>query len=398
MFAPLIYSYIPALGTIRITFLAGVTLIISYVMTKNDYDQPDAYGNPIFLSFIFFLLVMCSGLFVSIDKGLTLSYIKVIIKYFIVMAIMIKIIDNERRLDLLLSVFVACGIFMALSSIYNYASGQTTSHSGYTSSKAIASGIFGDPNDLALLFNSTLPFMLYIWVKAKKKLLPFIGVVCISTAVILTFSRGGFLGLCTLAIAFILLHARKHKKILVYILIIAWGFYVFSPPGYNERIGSIIGWEVDQETGDTGTRMDAWRAVLSKSLAEHPILGAGAGCSIYIAFSSMSDWHLIHSTYIQIISETGLLGFLFYMLLFFLPYRQYRAYAKLENSSSDDDLLRYRMILVSFCSYGATVIFLPQAYSPILTILVGIAIIQQGLITNKQSVNDKAREQIYKEV
>lgn len=168
-------------------------------------------------------------------------------------------------------------------------------------------------------------------------------------------------------------------------------FLFLAPPEYSERIATIFGWEVDQETGETGTRMDAWRVVMKEGL-KHPVLGVGAGCSLYIAGGAMNDWHFIHNSFIQVFSESGFLGLFFYLLIFHLPYKQYRTAVRLNTRDSDEDvhLLRFSMIVVSFLSYGVTVVFLPQAYSPILYTLAGIAIIQAQLIANDTRTTNRS--------
>ena len=377
---PLLYTYLPVLGKMKIALLAGIILLVSYLANQQNYRNPDVYRNPIFLAWLGLLGVLILGLLVSLDRGMTLDYIKMNIKYFIVFMVMIKIIDSSRRLDLVIRVFVACGVCMALKTIINYLTGQTSLHGVYTSSRAMSIGIFGDPNDLALLYNVTLPFVLFFLVKAKKKFLPFVGILMIITAIILTFSRGGFLGLCAVGVGFSILYARKRKKYLVFMLMIVLLFWFLAPPEYSERISSIFDWEVDPETGETGTRMDAWRLVIREGLKQ-PVLGVGAGSSYYVAGTGSDDWHLIHNSFIQIFSESGLLGLFFYLLLFYLPYKQYRAAVRLDHRDVGVHLLRFSMIVVSFFSYGVTIVFLPQAYSPILYTLTGIAIIQAQLIS-----------------
>lgn len=386
---PLIYRYLPVLGKIKAVLIAGIVMIISYALTKDDYANIDAYKNPLFLTLVGFLSVLILSLLVSLDRGKTLDLIIVNIKYFVVFAVMVKIIDNGKKLDMLLGVFTACSAGMALSSIINYLTGQTSTHGGHTSSVAISIGIFGDPNDLALLFNTTLPFALFFLVNAKKKLIPLASILILITAIVLTFSRGGFVGLCAVGFGFSIFYARKRKKYLALLFMLVFLFWCFAPMEYSERIATIFGWEVDQETGETGTRMDAWRVVIREGL-KHPFLGSGAGCSVYIAGRAMSDWHLIHNTFIQIFSESGLLGLFFYLLLFYLPYKQYRAALRLDHKDGDVDLLRFSMIVVSFLSYGVTVVFLPQAYSPMLYTLAGIAIIQAQLIANDTRTTNRS--------
>jgi O-antigen ligase len=379
---PLIYIYFPFLGKMRIVLLAGIALVISYVVARGDYTNLEAYRSSIFFTWLGFLTVLVASLLVSLDRGLTLNLIFVNIKYFIVFMVMVKIIDNNKRIDLLLCIFSACAVGMAVNTILNYlVFGQTLGDS--YRAMAIESGIFGDPNDLCLFFNTCLPFLLYFFVKGKRKLIPFLGTIAIITAVILTYSRGGFLGLLAVGVGFYMFFARKNKKYLLLILVLAVVFWFLAPEAYKERISTITQWEVDEETGMTGTRMDSWRLVLKEGI-KHPILGSGAGCSTYLGGRAMSDWHATHNSFIQVFVETGLFGLCFYILLFFLPYKQYRSLVRQASVEGNLYFIRFRLILVSFGSYATTVFFLPQAYSPILYTLTGIAVIQTQLISQKQ--------------
>jgi hypothetical protein len=119
-FFPVIYIYIPFLGKIRIVLLVGIALVLSYLLSSGNYTNSKIYRNPILISWAGFLATMVMGLIVSYDRGLTLKIIEGSIKYFIVFLIMIKIIDSDRRLDLLLGIFAACGVGMAIITSLNY--------------------------------------------------------------------------------------------------------------------------------------------------------------------------------------------------------------------------------------------------------------------------------------
>lgn len=375
-FFPKIYTYLPFLGKIKIVLLAGIALLITYLFTRDRYSNTKAYRHSLFFAWVGFLSILILGLLVSIDRGLTLNLIIINSKYFLVFAIMIRIIDNKRRLDLLLSVFAACGVGMAVITVLNYfIFGTVSAYRGI----ALEVGIFGDPNDLALLFNSTLPFLLFFMLKAKKRLIPLAGLVSVTVAILLTYSRGGFLGLCAVGFGFYLFFARKNKKYLLLLLVCSFLFWSFAPDQYRDRISTITDWEVDEETGMTGTRMDAWRSVMEAAI-KHPFLGVGAGCSIYVAGREISDWHYVHNAFIQIFAEAGLAGLFFYSLLLVIPFRQYRGLIKGNVCLSKESILRIKAILIAFIGFMTTTFFLPQAYSPILYTLTGIYLVQWELI------------------
>lgn len=379
----LIYIYFPFLGKMKIVLLAGIALVISYVVARGDYTNFEAYRSSIFFAWLGFLTVLVVSLLVSLDRGLTLNLIFVNIKYFIIFMVMIKIIDNNKRIDLLLCIFSACAVGMAVNTILNYLVFGQTFEDSYRA-MAVGYGIFGDPNDLALLFNTTLPFLFYFLLKRERKLIPLLGIITVITAIMFTYSRGGFLGLCAVGFGFYLFIARRRKRYVFLVLILAVLFWYLAPDAYKERISTITQWEVDEKTGMTGTRIDAWRLVLKEGI-KHPILGSGAGCSTYLGGRAMSDWHSTHNTFVQVLVETGMAGFTFYILLYIFPFKQYWNFFRKIAEVSEIDILRFRMTLVSFLSYATTAFFLPQAYSPILYTLTGIALIQGVLISKKQN-------------
>ena len=93
---------------------------------------------------------MVFGLLVSFDRGVTLQIIEVNIKYFLVFIVMVKIIDSQKRLDIILKTLVVCGTIMAINTIYNYFFSRETLLGGYRA-LALDRGLFSDPNDLAFI-------------------------------------------------------------------------------------------------------------------------------------------------------------------------------------------------------------------------------------------------------
>jgi len=383
-FFPIIYMYMPFLGKIKIVLLAGVGLLISYIFSSGNYTNSKVYRNPVFFAWAGFLAVMVMSLLVSYDRGLTLKTIESNVKYFIVFLVMVKIIDSDKRLDLILGILAACGVGMAVSTVVNYLFLGETFRDSYRA-MALETGIFGDPNDLAMLFNVTLAFLLYFFVTRRKKLFALLGIITTIAAVMFTYSRGGFLGLCAVALGF-LFSLRKNKKGYV-LLLLAVGvvFWTLAPENYKERISTIKEEaQVDEETGKYKGRMEAWKVVIREGM-NRPFLGAGAGCSLYVTGPAMRDWRTTHNSFIQVFAEMGLIGLLFFVFLFILPYKQYRRFARHNIGGLETQLQRYGFTLLSFASFATTAFFLPQAYSPILYMLSGFSLIEAQLICKSQT-------------
>jgi len=350
--------------------------LLSYFLHSKEYCNLNAWRNPIFKTWIIFIITMVLGLFGSLDRGLTFTIIQAIAKYLIVIAIMVKIIDSESRLDFIIKIYSFCGVAMAGSTILNYSSGINFKSS--LRGSAVESGIFADPNDLALFLNTTLPFLFYFYYKSKNRTLPLLAIIIVELAVVLTYSRGGFLGSCVVLLSVSYFRKSERGRILKLILLGFILFVFFAPEEYKERLSTIfVESKVDQQTGKYPGRMQAWIELLPKGM-ERPVLGCGAGCSVYLAGNrDNGDWVLVHNTFLQAFLEMGFIGFFSYIFLYVIPFRQYRTVKmkaiKLQLNSIVD---RYQFILVSLIGFAATAFFIPQVFSPIMFILTGITLIQ----------------------
>lgn len=392
---PLVFTFLPLLGKLKIVLLAGVVLLISFVVNQNKYTNTTAHRNPIVYCWAVFLFLMILGIFGSFDRGRTLDLIELNFKYFLIFMVMIKVIDTAERFQKVLFTFTLCGVGMAMSTTYNYVfniGGSADLTGGYRAI-ALESGVFADPNDLAVLLNSILPFAGYFLLVKEKKLFPLMGVLIIATGIILTHSRAGFLGLCVTGLTFMFLFGKNQKKYIFLFLGLTILLWSVAPDTYKERISTITEWEVDEETGKTGTRMDGWKIGMIEGL-KRPILGVGAGSSFYVMGKNADDWHAIHNAFVQVFVDIGIPGFIAYLLLFMIPhkkFKEYRAFARnLENDPVRLDIL-HKMVMASLRAFAVTAFFTPQAYSPLLSTLTGITVIALELTKKEISLLNVGR-------
>jgi len=374
-FLPILYTFFPFLGKMKIVLLAGIGLLVSYLMTVHKYTNHNVGRNPIFILWLSFVFIMFLGLLGSYDRGLTAMMIEAVIKIVLSVAIMAKIIDSEDRLDLILTVFAFCAVGMALSTIVNYL------FIGYTFEETIRgagikSGTMADPNDLALFLNSSLPLLFYYVSYSKKRMITLLSVTIVTIAVILTYSRGGFIGLCTVYFGLLVIRKNKRIKSFAILAACAFAFIAFAPNEYMERLSTIIvESKVDENTGEYPGRMQAWISLLPAGM-EKPIFGAGAGGSIYIASKNIGDWHLVHNTFLQIFLEMGFVGLSCYLLIYLFVYRQYLRFQRYayENGMGDQKIEMYKYLILCLVTFAVTAFFLPQAYSPLFFVLSGFVL------------------------
>lgn len=379
-FFPIVFKWIPILGEIRIVLVAGAALLVSYLASFAKYTNRGIYRQLLIFVWMAFVAAMALSLINSYDRGLTLATLEVSLKYFVVFLVMIGVVDNERRLNLLISAFAGCGVGMAVMMNVNYLVLGNTFMESYRG-MSIETGIFADPNDLAMLLNVTLPFLLFFWVEKQNRVMSIFGIINIVIAVMYTFSRGGFLGMSSVAIGFLLLTWKTKKVYFVLVLIFAVLFWFLAPSTYKERISTIEKeTRIVEETKKYPGRLEAWIAVVREGF-NNPIIGTGAGCSNYVAGKSMRDWHLIHNSFIQVFADMGLFGEFIFLMLLVLPFKKYKSLLKRKSTPLTKDLQRFRFILLGLAAFAITGLFLPQAYSPVLYTLSGFALVQAQLIS-----------------
>lgn len=386
-FIPVLYTYMPFFGSLRVVLLAGFGLLFSYVFASGRYGSLHAWKNPLYIVLVLFLITMISGLMVSLDRGKTLEITKMCLRYMVVVTIMVRILDNSRRLDFILKIFAICGFFMALHTITNYFFvGYTFKHS--VRGAAVVSGIFADPNDLAQFLCVVLPVLFYFYAYGKRKKLFLIAIVTVIAAIVLTYSRGGLLGLIVVYAGLIVFRKKERKKLVAFGLLCALVFIPFLPEDYKERISTITTEaRVDPETGKYPGRAQAWVELTPVGFSESPFLGAGAGNSYYLAGKYYGHWGLMHNSFLQAFLELGIIGFVFFTLLFVLPFRQYRTVKARSTEDVKADVGRYQLLLVSLLSFAVTGFFLPQTYSVILFFLIGLLVAQ-----NEQAVPQRLHQ------
>ncbi len=381
-FFPSVYTYVPLLGQMRMVLVSGIVLLISYMLTANSYKNVSAWKNSTIIALVGYFFAITLSMATSLDRGSSLKIIEMNLKYLLVILIMAKIIDDEKRQDFNLAVFISCGVGMAIISIVNYGVyGKTFVQGGIISNRSIAveSGLFGDPNDLAMLFNVSLPFMLYYYFKSKHKTIPTLSIIITVIAIVLTHSRGGFLGFCAVTLGFLILKGKTRARYVLLVMIVASLVWLLAPESYKDRILT-IGKEaqVDDELGEYPGRLQAWIELAPRGL-ENPILGVGAGCSIYVAGTARNDWVSIHNSFLQVFIELGLMGIIFYVCTYISQYMQYRHYRHKYGKVNEKYVERFNYTLLSLLAYAVTAFFLPQAYSPIFYYISGVSVINAEL-------------------
>ncbi|TRY30816.1 putative O-glycosylation ligase, exosortase A system-associated [Aliiglaciecola sp. M165] len=135
-------------------------------------------------------------------------------------------------------------------------------------------GIIQDRNDLAVAINMCIPMILYLisitenfWLKRGLKILFLMNIL----AIIGTYSRGGFIGLCILFIAFWWTSKRKVLYAVLAAIVIPL-FFAFAPGEWKERQNTVS--TAAAQDGSFIGRLWAWK--ISTLIAmDYPLTGGG---------------------------------------------------------------------------------------------------------------------------
>lgn len=148
-----------------------------------------------------------------------------------------------------------------------------------------------DPNNLAMVLNLILPLTVGLLLVSRPPIVRGFLTALVAldaTAIVATFSRGGFLVLATTFVLYLRTLQRWGKwRWAVAALVLAVAAVPLAPPEYLDRLGTIGNIQGD-ETGSAQERWELTQAGLDYAIS-HPLVGAGLGMNV-IAHCTLRRW------------------------------------------------------------------------------------------------------------
>jgi O-antigen ligase len=299
--------------------------------------------------------------------------------------------------------FVLCSIPLAITGIHHYLTGMflrtgvpgLTRISGYEG----GSGLVSNPNDLALMLNLVLPIAGSLIVSAKSasgRCVAAIAAALGAVAVVLTFSRAGFLTLATTSLLFTwwLLRRRAPGKAAV-LLIAGLSTIPLMPKGYADRLSTITDIEADQ----TGSAEGRWRdyQVALGVVAQNPIFGAGIGQDILAMNESRGDdWVSVHNAFLEYAVDLGIPGLVLFVWLYITCVRSARKVERqaLAKPAAHDLAALAGGVRIALLAFAVAACFHPIAYQFYFFSIGGLAIaLKHAYLTEHASAPAVARRQ-----
>jgi hypothetical protein len=321
------YELIPALSSFKtMAFYVGVVTLAVYAVSQFALEG-NLTARPREVNMV--LLIGVAGLLsipLAIDRSEAWqTFSDFMIKTILIFIVLVNVVRTEFRIKVLFALILGVSVYLCISLIHDYQAGIFKIGLAETNTQRLAGaikGLFENSNDLALHLVTMIPIAFVLGFENKNPIrrVVFWGITLLMIAsVIITFSRGGFLGFIFMSLVMVRKLARRSKTTALAALVLGIVFFLSVAPGeYSGRLASIFN-SASDVTGSSSQRNEILKRSIWVSL-RYPLFGVGLG-----NFHHKSDHELgTHNAYTQVSSETGIAALVFYIIFLVHPLRKLR--------------------------------------------------------------------------
>lgn len=353
-------DFIPQLEKARIALSLAGLILVSFFTFKVVRRERISFlaSRQHLLVFALLAIVPLSNL-VNFRIGSAWDGFNIFLTVFLLFYLIASIADDFRRFRTVCWTLVASTAAICVNALIQKFRGYDLVGQETILGRVHWIGLFGDPNDFALLVNSMLPFVLVNLFDRGARVVAKIGLAIVGALFVVTIyytnSRGGFVALLLILLVFSLRRWGVVKGLALGAVFLVLGL-LFSP----SRVGDMNPYEMS-----ASGRVYAWIGGLVM-LKSRPLLGVG--------FGNFELFHerAAHSAYIQCVAELGLLGYFAWIALIYTSLADLRRAERFAESAYARYAPIVEMSMVGFCG---SAIFLSQAYSPVLYIIAALAVL-----------------------
>lgn len=300
------------LGTILAGALSGL-LIMAYLMESHYIKM----NSSIMLIFCYSGLLLFSTIFrTNITSKLFQFFV-----YVILFILLTSLEFNEREARWILNGFVTTSLIYSIMIILYRINNPTI----YIHSRIVILGSEIDPNYIGLPLIVSFSILFYEILHQDKKIRKVLEILILTLAVLFTSSRSNFLSLAVCAIINIIFFLKSqtrawYKKLIILVttIIIFAGFFIFASGNYSSYLMRIFNFSSDDISNG---RFALWNEAFDLLWA-NPIFGGG-----YEALGRAVNTGA-HNTYVQLLCDTGLIGFAIFISFLFVQIKKSYKYNK----------------------------------------------------------------------
>lgn len=295
------------------------------------------------------------------------------IRCVVMFVVLVNVVRTEARLKGLLYLAIGAAVLLSIGSINEYRLGLATVEGYRVDGRGV--GMFGNTNDMALFVVTLLPVTIAFFFGSRRKvgkLLYGALAALMLASIVLSYSRGAFLGLICVLIFFAMKLGRRNRLgIVAAIVVLSIAFLFLAPGNYGVRLLSILVPSLDPVQSADTRRAELFRSIYTA--LRHPFFGIGM--DNYRTQASLRGL-VTHNAYTQVAAEMGLAAFACYTMFIVSPLRKLGQIVR--NTFDDRTNSRYSYLALglqaSLIAYMVSSFFLSVAYLWYVYYLVGYAV------------------------
>jgi len=218
-----------------------------------------------------------------------------------------------------------------------------------------AEGLSGGANTAARYFLYGIIILFYLQGENRKKsflwLVQIISIILLTVALFFTESRSGLV-LFLVFVFFQVMHmvSKKQNSIILIILVLGITLLLVEQTNIETlQFGNVVS-SVVKGSDTVGYRYRLWDAGIKMAL-DHPFIGVGIGkfgdyLPYYWPIGKTILANTAHNTYIEVLAETGIIGFVIFILLLFVSILKYLKIIKKSNMANAEMFRTWLLLLV----------------------------------------------------
>ncbi len=321
------YEMIPALSSFKtMAFYTGIVTLTVYFVTQLVLEG-NLTARPREVNMVLLMaLAALLSIPLAIDPGEAWGqFVDLAIKTILIFIVLVNVLRTELRVKLLFWLVLVVSIYLSVNVIKDYQAGVFKLGAAEQNTQRVAGAIkalFENSNELALHLVTIIPISIALALEKKNPLrkIVFFGITLLMiSAVIITFSRGGFLGLIAVALVLARKFGRRNKTAALAALVLGIIFFIVVAPGsYSGRLATIFD-SASDITGSSSQRSQVLKRSILVAL-RYPIFGVGLGNFHHKSFQELGT----HNAYTQVASETGIAAMVCYIIFLVHPIRKLR--------------------------------------------------------------------------
>lgn len=376
-------NYFPVLKPLHLALVSGALASGAYLLSRfAGTAVPARHSAAMNYAVLLFLWAVLLIPFSIWPGGSFEKIFDVFVKALIVFWLLGRVVNSVHRLSTVAWLLSLISIPLSLSAVSAFLQGGVgnvdLTH-GWERITGYRAGLTGNPNDLALMINLTLPFTIGLLLSARRMAARFaLGAVALLdvAAVVMTYSRGGFITLMVIIGSYLVcLKGRARMGLVMIVLALGLVAVPMIPSGYWSRLGTITNIQADR----TDSAQERWTDMIDAThlVAAHPVTGSGAGMDFLALNAVRGDtWKHVHNIYLEYAVDLGIPGLLLFLLLYYRVLKS-ASTARRFSAGRPGYTALYHLsegIWIALIAFGVSAFFHPVAYEFYFYYIAGLAV------------------------